>query len=532
MKHQNKLQAMLADKKTSRRDFMVGATALGLTASAASGLWSKAQAATPKKGGHMKVGMIGGNTSDSLDGTTYIDTVMISFGRSCRDSLTEVGQDNTAQPGLAESWEASSDAITWRFKLRAGVEFSNGKSLTTEDVIASVNAHRGEDSKSGAKGVFAGIEDISADGKDVVEFKLSGGNADFPFLMTDYHMNIVPAVDGKPDLNSWHGTGLYILKDNEPGIRVGMERNPNAWQADKFGFVDSAEVLVISDNSARQTALVTGDVDIINRPDLKTVKLMARDPNVRILDVPSNLMFTAPMRMDIPPFDNNDFRMAMKHVVDRQEFVDKVLFGYGSIGNDQPIGPGFKYHAPDITQNSFDLDKAKFYMKKAGMENAQINYSASDTAYVGALDAAALFKENAAKVGIDINIVREPNDGYWSNVWNKKPFCACYWGARPVEDMILSIAYTSEAPWNDTVVKIPRVDDLVVLARAELDETKRAAMYREVQELISQQGGSIIPAFGSDVAGLQKRVGTSDQIGGGWEMDGGHYIKRWWLNDA
>ena len=530
MDKKQQLERMLGDRKTTRREFLVSATALGLSATAASTMWSgRAHAAAPKRGGHLKTGMIGGNTSDSLDGTTYIDTVMIAFGRACRDSLTEVGQDQSAQPGLAESWEASADATNWRFKLRSGVEFSNGKSLTTEDVIASVNAHRGEESKSGAKGVFAGIEDITADGKDTVVFKLSGGNADFPYLMTDYHMNIVPAVDGKPDLTSVHGTGLYTLKDFEPGVRLTMERSPNAWQADKFGFVDSAEIIVISDNSARQTALATGDVDVINRPDLKTVKLMARNPNLRILDVPSNLMFTAPMRMDVDPYTDNNFRLALKHAINREEFIQKVLFGYGSIGNDQPIGPGFKYHAPDITKNTFDLDKAKFYMDKTGLGSVTIDYSASDTAYVGALDAAALFKETAAKIGININIVREPNDGYWSNVWNKKPFCACYWGARPVEDMILSIAYTSEAPWNDTVIKIPRVDDLVVQARAELDETKRAAMYREVQELISQQGGSLIPAFGSDVAAMSTKVGTLDQIGGGWEMDGGHFIKRWWL---
>ena len=224
MKRDDILKRMLGDRRATRREFLVGATALGLTLPAASVMWSTAQAATPKKGGHMRAGMIGGNTSDSVDPTTFIDTVMIAFGRACRDSLVEVGQDNSAQPGLAESWEASDDAITWRFKLRSGVEFSNGKSLTMEDVIASINAHRGEDSKSGAKGVFAGITDVTADGKDTIVITLSGGNADFPFLMTDYHMNIVPSKDGKPELTSTHGTGLYILKDFEYGIRLNMER--------------------------------------------------------------------------------------------------------------------------------------------------------------------------------------------------------------------------------------------------------------------------------------------------------------------
>ena len=521
------IQRMLGDPKTTRRDFMRGATALGLTAGMASGIWTEAMAATPKKGGHAKFGLLGGNTSDSLDGATYLDTVMICIARACRDSLVEVGQDNTAQPGLAESWEASADAKTWRFKIRQGVEFSNGKSLTTEDIINSVNTHRGEESKSGAKGVFAGIEDIKADG-DVVEFQLSGGNADFPFLLTDYHLNIVPTVDGKADVLSMHGTGLYQLKSFEPGIRAEMERAPNAWQQDKFGFFDSAEVIVISDNTARQNAILTQSVDVINRPDLRTMDVIKRAPFLGVQDVPSNLMFTMPMRIDTPFFADNNVRMAIKHGINRQELLDKVLFGYGSVGNDHPIGPGFRYHAADIAQNSYDPDKAKWYMKQANLTSHSVPLSTSDTAFVGANDAAQLVAASLGEVGINVDITREPQDGYWSNVWNKKPWCNCYWGSRPVEDMILSIQYLSDAPWNDTVSKDPKVDELIKAARAELDDKTRAGQYREVQEIISQSFGNVVWAFGSDVAVVNKKIAYG-AIGGGWEMDGGHAIKRWWM---
>ena len=521
------IQRILRDPKATRRDFMVGATALGLTATAASGLWTSAHASTPKKGGHFKLGLLGGNTSDSLDGATYLDTVMICAARACRDSLVEVGQDNSAQPGLAESWEASADAKTWRFKLRSGVEFSNGKSLTTEDVINSVNTHRGEDTKSGAKGVFAGIEDIKADG-DVVEFTLKDGNADFPFLLTDYHMNVVPTLDGKADVLSMHGTGLYQLEEFDAGIRISMKRAPNAWQQDKFGFFDSAEIIVISDGTARQNAVLTQSVDAINRPDLRSMDVIKRAPHLGIQDVPSNLMFTMPMRTDVGPFDDNNVRMAIKHGIDRQEMLDKILFGYGSIGNDNPIGPGFKYHASDIAQNTYDPDKAKWYLQQSGLSSVDVPLHTSDTAFVGANDQAQLVAQTLGKIGVNVNVIREPDDGYWSNVWNKKPWCNCYWGSRPVEDMILSIQYLSDAPWNDSVSKDPRVDELIVAARAELDEKKRGEQYREVQEIVSQNFGNIVWAFGSDVAVVNKKVAYGD-IGGGWEMDGGHAIKRWWM---
>lgn len=524
------LAKILADGKASRRDFLVGATALGLSAAAASSMWSgRALAAQPKKGGHLIAGLNDANTVDSLDPATFNATTMIVISRSFRDSLVEVGQDNSAAPGLAESWEASKDAKTWRFKLRKGVTFSNGKSLTTEDVIDSINVHRGDDSKSGAKGVFEGIADVKADGNDTVVVTLGSANADFPFLMTDYHMNIMPSLgEGKSDVLSPHGTGLYLLKQFEPGVLTVLERNPNAWQSD-FGHFDSAELVAILDDTARQNALLSGAVEVINRPSLKTIRRLAKAPGVAIQAVKSNLAFTHPMRVNIPPFGDNNFRMALKHALPREEFVEKVLYGYGSIGNDQPLGPAFQNYDPSITVE-YDLDKAKSLLKKAGLEGTKFSIHTSETAYGGAVEAAELFQQSFNKIGVNMEIIREPKDGYWTDVWNVKPFCSCYWGPRPVEDMILSIAYISGAPWNDTVISIPRVDDLVVAARGELDAAKRQEMYSEVQRLLSTQGATLVPAFGQDVSASKDNIGVPDQIGGGWEMDGGHFVKRWWKN--
>lgn len=523
------IERMLADRKASRRDFMVGATALGVTATSASALWTgRAHASEPVKGGHMRAGLNDSNTVDSLDPATFNATTMIVISRAFRDSLVEVGQDDSAQPALAESWEATEDAKEWRFKLRPGVEFSNGKSLTPEDVIASINVHRGEDSKSGAKGVFEGISDVTADG-DTVVVTLANGNADFPFLMTDYHMNIVPSKDGVADVFSRHGTGCYNLTEFEPGLRAAFERNPNSWQSGEFGHVDSAELVTILDDTARVNALMTNDVDVINRPEMKTLGRLKRVKSVNIIDVESNLAFTHPMRTEASPFDNLDFRLALKHATNRQAFVDNVLFGYGTVGNDQPIGPKMASYDPDLSVD-FDLDKAAHHLKKSGLADAAIKYQFADTAYSGASDAAQIFLEDWQKAGINVTLQKEPKDGYWTNVWNVQPFCACYWGPRPVEDMILSIAYLGGAKWNDTNIDIKRANELIIAARAELDQAKRTEMYREVQMLISTEGATIVPAFGKDIAAANVKVGIPAKLGGGWEMDGGHFIKRWWMN--
>ena len=381
------IKKMLTNSKVSRREFLSYTGALGMSVAMGSSLWSnKAMANTPTRGGHMKAGVNDFNTTDSLDPATFLSTGMIVISRTHRDALVEIDQNNKLSGALAESWEASPDAKTWRFNIRKGVEFSNGKTLTVEDVINSINIHRGEDSSSGAAGVLSDIQDVKADGNSVV-VTLGSSNATAPMLFTDYHMCIVPTADGKADVNSMHGTGCFKLDEFEPGIKATFSKHANAWQGGEFGYADSIEIIGIQDSTARQSALISGTVDVISRPELKTVRRLEKVKNMAIVAVPSNLAYTHPMRMDTAPFDNADLRLALKYSLPRQEFSDKILQGFGAIGNDQPLGPQFQSYDSSIKVD-YDLDKAKHHLKKAGMDGATIEMSTSDVPYVGAVDAA------------------------------------------------------------------------------------------------------------------------------------------------
>ena len=115
--------------------------------------------------------------------------------------------------------------------MRRDVEFHNGKALEAEDVIFSINHHRGKDSKSAAKGIVDPINDIKSDGKHTVVFTLKEGNADFPFIMSDYHLTIVPAGTTGADWEKGTGTGGYVLVSHEPGYNALTKRNPNYWKS-------------------------------------------------------------------------------------------------------------------------------------------------------------------------------------------------------------------------------------------------------------------------------------------------------------
>jgi peptide/nickel transport system substrate-binding protein len=526
------LEKLALEGKLDRREFMKRAAALGLAAPFATSLLSQSvHAATPKKGGKFVMGSGYGSTTDSLDPGTFENGFMGNLVFAYSNNLTEVDNTGKLIPELAESYKASADAKTWVFKLRQDVEFHNGKTMTADDVIASLNFHRGEETKSAGKALLDAVTEINKKGKFEVEVKLNAGNADFPFIVSDYHFPILPEKDGGLDWQSGVGTAGYMIQNFEPGVRARLKRNPNYFKAGRAHF-DEVEILALLDTTARQNAIMSGEVHSIDRVDPKTVHLMKRVKSINIVEATGTLHYTFPMRTDAAPFDNYDLRMAVKLSVDRQQLVDKILLGHGSLGNDHPISTANTYHNDNLAQRSYDPDKARFHLKKAGMEGAKLDLSVSDAAFAGAVDAALLMKDSASKAGLNINVVREPKDGYWSNVWNKKPWSACYWSGRPTEDWMFSAAYMADGEWNDTAwrkgSKVERFNKLVLGARAELDKNKRREMYHECQALVNDDGGAVVPMFANFIMALDNKI-AHGEIAGNWDDDGNKAIERWWF---
>ena len=324
------------------------------------------------------------------------------------------------------------------------------------------------------------------------------------------------------------GTGGYKNDNFEAGVRLNASRNENYYKEDSCYF-DSVEVIAINEPNARQNALVTDEVDVINRVDLKTAHLLARNKNVEIFEVTGNQHFSFPMHTNTAPFDNNDVREALKYAFDRDELVDKVLRGHGIAGNDHPIGPANQYWHKDLEQRTYDPDKAKFHLKKAGLEGLKIDLSAADAAFPDAVNASVLYQESASRAGIEINVVREPDDGYWSNVWLKKPYCACFWSGRATEDWMFSTAYESGVPWNDSFWEHEKFNKLLVEARATLDTDKRRELYYEMQTIVRNEGGVAIPMYANWVDANSTKLAHGEHLGNLWQLDGARLAERWWF---
>jgi peptide/nickel transport system substrate-binding protein len=522
------LENLLNEGKISRRQFLARAAALGLSVAASPLLLSgKAEAATPKKGGHFIQAITGGSTTDTLDPATHTSSWNINVELQLRNCLVEVDHNFKPVPELAESWESSPDAKTWIFNLQKGAEFHDGKTLDAEDVIFSLNHHRGEDSKSAAKPYLASIVNLKADGKYRLIVELNAGNADFPFIMGDYHLAIFKAGTKGLEFEKGIGTGGYILETWEPGVTAIARRNPNYWKEGRAHF-DRVETLHIKDVNARTNAIKTGQIHYMERCERKTLHLLKRVKGIEIIAVTGTKHFTMPMMTTIKPYDDNNVRLGLKYAANREEMLKTILGGYGETGNDHPIASVNRYYNKNLKKREYDPDKARFYMKKAGMLDHTFNLHTAEAAFAGADDAAVLYQEQAKKAGIKINVVREPSDGYWSRVWTVKEFVMCYWSGRPAEDLMFSVAYAAGAPWNDTKWNHKHFNELLIAARAELDDKKRAAMYGEMQEICSFEGGTLVPMFAQIVEANSDKI-AHGPISAHMEADGQRNAERWWF---
>jgi peptide/nickel transport system substrate-binding protein len=510
--------------RLSRRDFLGRAAALGVTAPFATMLLSgAAMAQSPVKGGILKAGLQGGEATNSLDPASFLSQVPFSFGKCWGDYLVRLNRDGSLENKLAEEIGASDDAKTWTMKIRQGVEFHNGKTVTAEDVAATITRHADANSKSGALGILTNITGVKASGNEVI-VELASADADFPYLMADYHLIIQPN-GGKDNPNEGISAGPYKVTVNEPGVRQGGEKFANYWGGDSMGHADQIEIIVINDATARTSALQGGQVHMINRVEPKIVDLIKRVPGVTIQNVSGRGHYVFIMHCNTAPFDNVDLRLALKYAMNREEMLDKILFGYGSIGNDFPINAAYPLFT-ELEQRTYDPDKAAFHFKKSG-HDGPVLLRTSDVAFTGAVDAAQLYQQSCAAAGIPIEVKREPGDGYWSEVWNKQPFSTSYWGGRSTQDQMYTTAYYSKADWNDTRFFNDKFDQMLLAARSELDEAKRKQMYADMGTIIRDEGGLILPMFNDFIDASGSKAGGFNVHPAGEMMDGYALAECW-----
>lgn len=469
------------------------------------------------RGGKLTAALSGAAVSDSWDGRTHAGPFMMAAASGAVfDTLTEVAADGSLKGELATHWTASADARVWTFDLRTGVKFHDGTPFVADDVIASLMLHKG--GRSPASPILDEVVRIEKTGQHGLRFELARGNADFPYLMSDYHLIIYPSGDIEGAIETGNGTGLYRVERFIPGERLVARRVEDHYKGDSAGFFDEIELIGVNDSARRVSALMMGKVDAINAVPASATARISASPAVQLQTIFGNRHIAFAMATRNGPFSDTNVRLALKHGVDRVAMVNDVLGGFGSVASDSPIGPANQFFAADIMPFPYDPDRAAFYLAKAGLTGLRLDLGFDPRDGNEAEASALLFKTSASPSGIEINVT-EAMGQQWTTAT---------WSGRATEDWMLSSGYGPNAQWNNLDWQNERFEDLMFAARSELDSELRREMYYELQYLLRDHGGAIIPAFAPYLQATSNRIGTPQTIGNLYDMDSARMAERWW----
>ena len=507
----------------TRRDALKLAMVTGVSLTVAEQLLTGGKsvlAATPKKGGSLRMASNLHGPDDQLDPVVFTSTIDYTRGRATYNSLCQIGEGLVPNPDLAESFTPNKDATEWTFKIRNGVTFHDGKKLTADDVVYSMKRHQGEASKSVIKSVLESVSEWKKTGPMEVKAILSSPNADLPVLMGLYQAKIVQEGSTGDGI----GTGPFVMESFQPGVKSVHVRNNNYFRDGPY--LDAVEITAITDPVARVNALLAGDMQIIAQVDPQAFRQIESSSTATLLSVPAGLQMGICILKNSEPGSNNDFVLGMKYIQDRERIVKRVLKGKGTVGNDTPIATahGADY-CHELPIRPFDPDKAKFHFKKSGYSTAELFIA---PVMSGIEDACLLAQANCAKIGFDLKLKKVPTDGYWGAVWMKEPLNVVSWNMRPTANSQLAIQFAPGAAWNDTYWNNDRMGELLKLSLAETDPAKRHQYYCEMQTLVHNESGMVIPAFSNVNAGIANNVMGIPQVPTG-QVGGSEWPEYVWL---
>ena len=485
----------------SRRDVLKLMAVTGVSLATAQNLLAtggRAMAMTPKKGGFIRMASNLHGPDDQLDPPLFTSTIDYTRGRAVYNSLVQHNDDLTTRGDLAETVEPNADASEWTLKLRKGVEFHDGTPFTADDVIYSMNRHMGDDSTSVIKSVLASIQEWKKVGSHEVKCILNTPNADLPTLLGLFQTKIVKNGTTGDGI----GTGPYKMDSFEPGVKSVHSRNENYFR--EGAWLDGMEITAITDPVARVNALIAGDVQMSTVIDPKAFRQIESADGVTLLSTPAALQVGICVLKNAAPGENDDFVKGMQHIQDRERIVKRILKGKGTVGNDTPIssahGPDFCHELP---QREFDPDKAKHHFEKSGFKTAEL-YVAPVMA--GIEDVCLLAQANCAKIGFDLKLKKVPTDGYWGAVWMREPLNVVTWNMRPTAQSQMAIQFGPGAAWNDTYWNNERMGELLQAVLSQTDPVKRHDMMCEMQTLIHEGSGMVIPAFSNINDGIADNI--------------------------
>ncbi len=421
--------------------------------------------------------------------------------------LVRPDMDGKPSPDLALSWSANAAATEWTFKLRSGVRFHNGKPFTATDAAYSLRRVQDPKLDSPARAAIGMVSRIDVVDPLTLKFTLTGSFADLPLILTDYRLMVIPDGSGDTIKSTGIGTGPFKLEKFDPQGTSVLVANTDYF--DGAPGVARMEIIGIPDAQARFQALLGKQIDMMQGLTAQQKTLLDRMGGYAVQEIPTGNWRGIVLRTDMKPFDDVRVRRAVRLAVDRRAMLNLAASGAGTVGCDTPVGPRDMYRWTDTCAP--DVARARALLAEAGFPNGldmELNVSTIEAVWPAMAEA---FQQQVAAAGIRVKIVQVPTDGYWNQVWMKRPATMTRWNDRPA-DSILNEVYRGGQRWNESGLRDAKFDALLDAARSELSFDRRRARYVEAQQYLWENGGTIVGFHVNLLSGATVRVKNLDAV--------------------
>lgn len=408
--------------------------------------------------------------------TTFIKTL----GYNCYESLFHIGENMEYVMDLAKSYE-NPDPLTYIFKLREGVKFHNGKTMTAEDVKFSFEYTQNAALASWVATFFTCIKAVEV--IDDLTVKITLTVASNTFLDDCTMLKIVNKGTEATLKQNPIGTGAFKFVEWSPNDKITLVKFADYWDAANVK-LNNLIIKPIPDKTIQITNLSSGTVNLVEELPVSEVDKVEADKSLQILKskTSNNTILFEIGRHNVKAFQNNKVMEALGSALDKETINKTVFKGLAKVIW-SPYPSGSKFYK-DLKGNKFDLDKAKSLLAEAGYADGFEFDLMIATGYTQWEQIAIIYQADLAKIGVTMNIKKVEFSEWLDNYLNR------------TYDIIVNeypMAGTDPAVYNNIILSqlekfqlagIPDILDLIKEGNSETDQEVRKGIYEKIQNLV------------------------------------------------
>jgi peptide/nickel transport system substrate-binding protein len=500
--------------------------------------------AGPVAGGTVTIPIGADPTLNPWSPNAFVESLFIN--RAIFDGLTKPGKDLAPAPDLAESWTTAPDGLSWTFKLRSGVKWSDGKPFSADDVGFTFNdiVLKKELGAQNAAS-YAAVKSVTVVDPATVRFELGRKFAALPSFLA-YNSGIVPkhilSADPLKTTSFNKGvpvsTGPFKVEKYTSGQSVSLVRNENYFGPKPY--LEKVVFTVVADPNTQIAQALSGDLQIMILDNKAAVERVKSAAGLVVVSRPLVQYYWLSLNQTDVRFTDVRVRQAFVHAINREAIIKSVELGYGSIAN-SPITPALKaYYDPSLASKyPYDTAKATALLKDAGwtpggdgvlQKDGKPFRFTMDVGQRGVLEPVnALIQQDLKKVGVAVDLnTMEWNAYIQKDVVRRDYTATVNWWTYPSDPDVFPYYHSSAAGkgFNIPGYQDPKLDDLLVQGQSASDLESRKAVYKELQRYTSDVLPYLFLWYPQEIDVLSTALQGVPELG---LRDSMHYIGEWWL---